>query len=89
MWIKVPLMPLIYTMLQEALLFNFQIMIHDLSILFNAQDSTAMTEPAHDGLSTNINKPLLPLHIKYSNIKYGYVSQDRNVLRNNDGHVLM
>ena len=42
-WIKVPLMPQIYTMLQEALLFNLQTMIHDLSILLNAQDSTART----------------------------------------------
>ena len=40
MWIEVPQMPLIYTMLQEALLFNLQIMIQDLSILINAQDST-------------------------------------------------
>ena len=32
-------MPLIYTMLQEALLFNLQIMIHNLSILINAQDA--------------------------------------------------
>ena len=31
---------LIYTMLQEALLFNLLIMIQDLSILINAQDST-------------------------------------------------
>ena len=34
-------MPLIYTMPQEALLFNLQITIHNLSILFNAQDSAA------------------------------------------------
>ena len=40
MWIEVPLMPLIYNMLQEALLFNLQIMIRSLSILFNAQDSS-------------------------------------------------
>ena len=37
MWIEVPLMPLIYTMLQEGLLFNLQIMIQDLSILTVAQ----------------------------------------------------
>ena len=37
MWIEVPLMPLIYNMLQEALLINLQIMIHNMSILFNAQ----------------------------------------------------
>ena len=43
MWIEVPLNPLIYNMLQEALLFNLQSMIHDLSILFNAQDSTVRT----------------------------------------------
>ena len=40
MWIEVTLMPLIYTMLQEALLFNLQIMIQDLPTLINAQDST-------------------------------------------------
>ena len=49
-WIEVPLMPLIYTMLQEALLFNLQIMIQDLSILINAQDSTARNKPVHDVL---------------------------------------
>ena len=43
MWIEVPLMPLIHNMLQEALLFNLQIMIHNLSILSNAQDSAART----------------------------------------------
>ena len=37
MWIEVPLMPIIYTMLQEALLFNLQIMIQDLSILTCAE----------------------------------------------------
>ena len=36
-WIEVPLKPLIYTMLQEALLFKLQIMIQVLSILINAQ----------------------------------------------------
>ena len=56
MWIEVPLMPLIYNMLQEALLINLQIMIHNLSILFNAQDSAARTYPAHDVLSTKKNK---------------------------------
>ena len=40
MWIEVTLMSLIYTMLQEALLFNLQIMIQDMYILINAQDST-------------------------------------------------
>ena len=43
MWIEVPLMPLIYNMFQVALLINLQIMIHNLSILFNAQDSAART----------------------------------------------
>ena len=38
MWIEVPMTPLIYDMLQEALLFNLQIMIQDLSILINARD---------------------------------------------------
>ena len=36
MWIEVQLMPQIYTMLQEALLFNLQMMIQDLSIFINA-----------------------------------------------------
>ena len=60
MSIEVPLMPLIYTMLQEALLFNLQIMIQDLSILINAKDSTVGNEHVHDVLSTDQNQSLLP-----------------------------
>ena len=44
MWIEVPLMPQIYTMLKETLIFNLHIIIQDLSMLI-AQDLTARNQP--------------------------------------------
>ena len=44
-WIEVPLMLLIYIMLQGALFFSLQIVRQDLSILINEQDSTVRNSP--------------------------------------------